>query len=717
MRPILTSVLKLSAVALALCAALPAQAPPFDTSGNGLLNGTYYFRQTVYAIDAADADSDGVVGDTVDSIAVYGNITFDGNGNYTIPGGTSGGVVSDAQSSAPTPLSCYLANTTCTTGSPVAGKYAVSASGYATISSPLGAVVNNDLIYGLVSAKGIFIGSSTETTIGYGDMFIAAPLASPAPTAASFQGSYTVSGYLPPTGANSNSPFDSADVFFQMNPDGNGNLGTVTINGYVGGATGSITQTAVNVKYRFSNGAAIISFPTDSTATFLYGDMYLYFSPDGNFFWGGSPTFGFEMLVGVRNATGTQNFNGLYYENGVDQDLSQAQSAGFADFDAYWGSFRGTSSGTIVAHDRLNDLFNPNAIGSTYADSFTTPLTSPYTDNSASFQYAVGAGGTVRIGAGVWPHLGVTVALQAPTFTPSGSVYLDPTGIVNAASFSPFTAGIANGEFVSLYGTNLAPNQLVVASGVPYPITLNGVQVLINGVASPIYFVSAGQIGVITPGGNPYNLAQIQVINKGTPSNIVTMPVYKTVPGVYTIPSGGVGYAAAVHTSGTIVSPSAPAAPGETIEVFATGLGTAFPVVPDGAAPPITPLSPTTNTITAAVGGNSANVSFAGLAPTLAGLYQINVTIPSTLTAGDYTLDIAGAFPDPSGSGTDPDSYAAQALVSVGGAPVSSARPATTLSRRLTHAARKPNHTRAGFGGASKPTVPHEGRPGGSFSR
>jgi len=717
MRPILNSALKLGTIALALCAALQAQAPPFDTSGNGRLNGTYYFRQTVFVIDSVNSDSDGVQGDTTDSIAVYGNITFDGNGNYTIAGGSSGGVVSDASVGQVTPLSCYLANTSCSSGTPVTGKYSVSASGYAFLTSPLGAVVNNDLVYGMVSANGIFVGSTTETGVNYADMFIAAPLASPQPTMSSFQGNYTVAGYLPPTGANSTSPYDSADVFFQLNPDGNGNLGTVTITGYVGGNDMPLTQTATNVKYRFSNGAAIITFPTDNTATFLFGDVYIYFSPDGNFFFGGSPTFGYEMLVGVKSASGTQNFKGLYYEGGVDEDVSQAASDGVASFDGYWGSIQATSSGVIVAHDRLNSLFNSNAIGSTYADSFTPPITGNYTDTAFSFQYAVAAGGAIRIGSGIWPYLGVTVALQAPSFTPSGPVYLDPTGIVNAASFSPFTAGIANGEFITLYGTNLAPDKLVVASGVPYPTTLNGVQVLVNGAAAPIYFVSGGQIGVITPAANPYSRAQIQVINNGTASNTVTMPVYKTVPGVYTIPSGGVGYAAAVHTNGVIVSPKAPAAPGETIEVFATGLGTAYPAVPDGAAPPISPLSPTTNTITAAIGGNSANVLFAGLAPTLAGLYQVNVTIPSTLSAGDYTLDIAGAFPDPSGTGTDPDSYAAQALVSIGGAPVSSARPATTLSRRQRPSAKKSNHFREAFGGRSKPLIPHAGRASGLLAR
>ena len=46
----------------------------------------------------------------------------------------------------------------------------------------------------------------------------------------------------------------------------------------------------------------------------------------------------------------------------------------------------------------------------------------------------------------------------------------------------------------------------------------------------------------------------------------------------------------------------------------------------------------------------------AGLAPQLAGLYQVNLTIPTGLTAGDNYLDIAG-----------PDSYTSEVLISIGG--------------------------------------------------
>ena len=488
MRSNTNQMMRIAKIALFCCVAavgpLAAQAPGPDISGNFMLSGPYYFRHVIYVISGT-VDAQGIVGDVNEAIAIYGTITFDGNGNYSISGGT---LVADSGFGPPTALSCYLANTTCTSGSPVSGTYSISASGLGTIYSPVGSLTSGDLIHGLVAANGVFTGSTTETADAYNDLFIAAPNSTPA-TNATFQGAYTVTGFLP-----GGSPTNSADMFFQMNADGNGNLGTVNITGYygAGGAT-TISQSNTNIKYFFSGGAAVVTFPTSATANFFSGQEYLYFSPDGNFFFGGSPSTGatnttsYDMIIGVRNPSGTQNFQGTYYQAGIDQDVSQLNT-GYADFDGYYGSFNASSNGNILAHDRLDDLiFTGATYDWTFSDSFTPPATGTYTDTANSFQYAVGAGGAVRIGQGIGPYLGINVAMQAPTFTPTASqpVYINPTGVVNAASFSPFTAGISNGDFITIFGTNLAA-KTVVASSVPYPTILGGVQVRINGTPAPI---------------------------------------------------------------------------------------------------------------------------------------------------------------------------------------------------------------------------------------
>jgi adhesin/invasin len=99
-----------------------------------------------------------------------------------------------------------------------------------------------------------------------------------------------------------------------------------------------------------------------------------------------------------------------------------------------------------------------------------------------------------------------------------------------------------------------------------------------------------------------------------------------------------------------------------------TGLGDVSPGVSDGAAASSNPLSYTNNTITAAVGGTAATVTFAGLAPGFASLYQVNVLIPAGVSTGDNTIAIGG-----------PDSYTAEALISVG----ASSSAVHAQSRRL----------------------------------
>jgi uncharacterized protein (TIGR03437 family) len=210
---------------------------------------------------------------------------------------------------------------------------------------------------------------------------------------------------------------------------------------------------------------------------------------------------------------------------------------------------------------------------------------------------------------------------------------------------------------------------------------LGGVEVTINGVQAPVDYVSPGQLNVIVPAQDPYSLAQIQVINDIGSSKVVTVPLNPTAPGVYENPSGGVYAAAIDSTSGQLVTPATPAQPGDILEVFATGLGIVSPPVTDGNAPPDSPLSYTYSTVTADVDGVTATVSFAGLAPGLAGLYQINVQIPSTTTAGDHFLDISASNP----TTTALESYSQQVLVSVGAGTAATAGTSPVASARARH--------------------------------
>lgn len=95
---------------------------------------------------------------------------------------------------------------------------------------------------------------------------------------------------------------------------------------------------------------------------------------------------------------------------------------------------------------------------------------------------------------------------------------------------------------------------------------------------------------------------------------------------------------------------NAPAAAGDGIVIYCTGLGQVSPAVNAGVPVPASPLSQTTNAVTVTIGGHPAPVSFAGLAPGFTGLYQVNATVPSGLTPNDaepLTLQVAGQISPP----------------------------------------------------------------------
>ncbi|MEO8661416.1 MAG: IPT/TIG domain-containing protein [Bryobacteraceae bacterium] len=598
-------------VLLLLLLSAAAFGQTWDTSGNAQLSGAYYFRHVVWHL----RDTFGTLDQAV---STYGTITFDGNGNYSV-----------------TNTQVYDTNYGYPQTFTMTGTYSVAASGFGFISSP---VSTGDNIQGLVS-HGIFVGSTTEA--GYNDLFIAAQLPSPAPVNSFFQGAYTLLSIDCP----SFTPLDTRNTLIHLSADGSGGIGTVNAAGYVGNS-GSLSQNLSGIRYSFSNGAAVVQLGGDINNNLIAGTEYLYFSPDGNFVFGGAPN-GWDMIVGVKNGTGTPAFNGLYYQAGMYQDETNLAN-GSSELFSLYGSLKANGT-SLLNHQRLLTLFNSKALDYTYSQNYSLNSDGSYDDSY--WHYLFGAGGAIRIGYGRGITLGVNVAVQAPAFTPSG-VYIYPTGVVNAASSALFTAGIAPGELITIYGSNMAPGTAVDAT---FPLTLNGVQVMVNNRPAPVYVVSPGQISAVVPFATTELIASIKVINNGVSSNTVPAFINLTAPGVFTLPTGGIGYAAALHTDYTLISKDSPAKIGETVSLYVTGLGAVSPAVADGAPGPATPpYSLAVNPIVIYIGGVAATTSYIGLAPQLVGLYQINVTVPTGVASGDASVDVAG-----------PDFYTTQAVLPI----------------------------------------------------
>jgi len=627
MKSILTSL-------ILLAAAWPAAAQVWDNTGNGLLNGSYYFREVSLTSSAA--------------YAAYGNITFT-NGTYS----TNAVIIESSQSGEGednyTP----------------SGTYSIAASGFGFINNSSGSILSSP-IYGLVGANGVFIGSATES--GANDIFIAAPVTSQ--STGTLQGSYSLSYLSDPT---SGSPFGA---LLQMSANGGGGIGNVGVTAYQTSSSPS-TQTISGVNYFVSNNAFVVTFP-NSNNNLIAGQEYVYSTPDGSFVFGGSPG-AFDMLVGVRNGSSGSSFGGLYYTAGFQTVYTSTSYY----LSSSYGSFN-TSNGAILGHQRTQD--GSGAYGFTFADSYPANSGGSYTDSFLNTQFIGGNGGATQVGVGIGPNPGISVALQAPSLNGSTSVYLSPVGVENSASYAPFTAGISRGEYITLAGTNLGPGTLQVESAVPFPTMLGNVQVLINNIPAPIYYVSSNQVAVIVPNETNSSIAQIQVVNNGVPSNAVTVFVNETTPGVFSQQQDGIGYGAVIHKNGELVTPDNPAQIGETVSAYLAGLGDVFPALLNGVAAPSSPLSDTSNAITVDVNGTAATAGFEGLAPGFVGLYQVNVVIPSGVTAGDNFLDFSG-----------PDSYNVESLISVGSSaavpgPAVHSRPRPQTTTRPHPFAKGPAH-------------------------
>jgi uncharacterized protein (TIGR03437 family) len=92
--------------------------------------------------------------------------------------------------------------------------------------------------------------------------------------------------------------------------------------------------------------------------------------------------------------------------------------------------------------------------------------------------------------------------------------------------------------------------------------------------------------------------------------------------------------AAAVYPGTKALADSArPAAAGDTLELYCFGLGATDPVVQVGAASP-TPPARARVVPRLQIGGRDAEISFAGLVPGLAGVYQVNAKVPAGLLPG-----------------------------------------------------------------------------------
>ncbi len=104
------------------------------------------------------------------------------------------------------------------------------------------------------------------------------------------------------------------------------------------------------------------------------------------------------------------------------------------------------------------------------------------------------------------------------------------------------------------------------------------------------------------------------------------------------------GPAVSHSTDFALVTASRPAAPGEVLSLFATGLGPTRPGLDPGKPFPASPLAAVNSPVEVTVNGRSAEVTGAVGFPGAVDGYQVNFRVPSDTTKGVATVQVTAAW-------------------------------------------------------------------------
>ena len=377
--------------------------------------------------------------------------------------------------------------------------------------------------------------------------------------------------------------------------------------------------------------------------------------PNGNTY-----TPGVKQHITVQVSDSSQRRWGFELTARLATNPSSAQAGDLASTDSYTrvicsnGRAKPCSSSSPVQF--ITHTLAGTRNGTVGGVSFGFDWTPPATDSGKVILYAAGNaanGNNNDTGDRIYTTSVELTPAQAQTSRPS----ISEGGVVNGASFQP---GIMQNSWITIKGTNLSTTTRLwsgadIVNG-QLPTTLDGVSVTVDGKPAYIEYVSPTQINALSPSDPSTGTVEVKVTANGSTSDAFMTTLNAFSPAFFTFDGK---YAAATHADGSLAgktglfssAPNAttPVKPGETIVLYGTGFGSTSPSFPSGQLP--TTVGNLASSYKVTIGGVQADVSFAGLLPNFAGLYQFNVKVPDNASDGDQkvTVEIGGA--------TSPDAY------------------------------------------------------------
>ena len=211
--------------------------------------------------------------------------------------------------------------------------------------------------------------------------------------------------------------------------------------------------------------------------------------------------------------------------------------------------------------------------------------------------------------------------------------------VVNAGSS---IAKLARGALGVIFGTNLS-SSIADFGSPPLPNALAGTSVTVGGVTAPLLYASPTQINFQVP----YEVAlgsavPVLVTSTGGVSDPASVTIADYAIGVFTYPRGPATEPIIMRsTTNALITPDNPAVPGESLVVYATGVGKLNNSPATGQAVAASPPSAAKDLATVTVGGASANVLFEQMAPFLVGVVQLKIQLPTSLPSGNLPLVIS----------------------------------------------------------------------------
>jgi uncharacterized protein (TIGR03437 family) len=225
----------------------------------------------------------------------------------------------------------------------------------------------------------------------------------------------------------------------------------------------------------------------------------------------------------------------------------------------------------------------------------------------------------------------LSCGLGADTIAPREAPAYSGASIVNAAD--NLVEPLAPNTIATIYGKNLAYGTQTLTLGdkrgdLPTALPGSGVRILVGGLLANPFYVSPTQINFLVPPNLLPGATNVQIVTDSSAGPLISVQLAAASPALFQLDPQN---AVATRADGSVITPAAPAKPGDVVVLYATGLGQTTPPIGYCELPWSAAWLQQAGNFRVVLDGvplDQSAILYAGVAPFFAGLYQVNVILP-----------------------------------------------------------------------------------------